>query len=62
MRDPDKTMQTHRQKTISSHKSNKRILFRYIRNPQNSTVQTAGLCYIWVWMSDKMFVLVTVMN
>ena len=28
MRDPDKTMQTHRQKTISSHKSNKRILFR----------------------------------
>ena len=28
MRDPGKTMQTHWQKTISSHKSNKRILFR----------------------------------
>ena len=39
MRDPGKMKQTHRQKTISSHKSNKRILFRIYKESSkfNST-------------------------
>ena len=51
MRVPDKTTQTHRQKTISSHKSNKRMLFR-IYTESSKFNSTKSKQYKKAWVKD----------